>query len=57
MEEHRQQLQFIFSIFACSVIERTDNDLNIICYTDKQVENITENYSAMPGKGGFLFSV
>lgn len=53
MEEQRQQLQFLFSKFAGSVIEKTDNDLNIRCFTEKQIQSITDNYNTVLGKGGF----
>ncbi|KAK3152822.1 hypothetical protein QOZ80_2BG0164020 [Eleusine coracana subsp. coracana] len=53
MEEQRQQLQLLFSKFASSVIVKTDNDLNIRCFTEKQIESITDNYNTVLGKGGF----
>ncbi|KAK3156689.1 hypothetical protein QOZ80_2AG0110540 [Eleusine coracana subsp. coracana] len=53
MEEQRQQLQLLFSKFAGSVIVKTDNDLNIRCFTEKQIESITNNYNTVLGKGGF----
>jgi hypothetical protein len=56
MEEHHQQLQFIFRKFAGSVIERTDSDLNIICYTETQIENITKKLQYY-ARGRGVFSV
>jgi hypothetical protein len=56
MEEHHQQLQFIFRKFAGSVIERTDSDLNIICYTETQIENI-KRYSFTSKKKQFAKEV
>lgn len=53
MEEQRQQLQFLFGKFADSVILYADNDLNIRCFTEKQIESITDNYNTVLGKGGF----
>lgn len=53
MEEQRQQLQFLFGKFADSVIVYADNDLNIRCFTEKQIESITDNYNTVLGKGGF----
>lgn len=53
MEEQRQQLQFLFGKFAGSVIVKADNDLSIRCFTEKQIEIITDKYNTVLGKGGF----
>ncbi|KAL6593873.1 hypothetical protein ACP70R_048774 [Stipagrostis hirtigluma subsp. patula] len=53
MEQQPQKLRSFFSKFAGSLMVKADNDLNIRCFTKKQIRTITDNYSTELGKGGF----